>query len=279
MTSADPAGAHDRWLVLRGPWTPPGELLRAVAAHRHLALALGRKNFHVQYRRAALGLAWAVGLPLAQAVVLAVVFSRIGRFDVPHYPVFVFSGLVAFSAVQGSVLSGTTAIVDNASLSSKVYFPRAVLPLAQSVTAAYALGAGVLVLLAAALVSGAPLGARTLLLVPGAVLAVALGTSMSLVLSVAHVYLRDTKYVVQAVAFGWLWLTPVVYPLTAVDGALRTVLLLNPATGVVQLFHAAFATDVGTLAGAWVTVGWVVVLSGLAVLLHARYDRVLADLL
>ena len=266
-------------LVLQGRRTPPGRLLRELVAARGLVFTLGRKNFFVQYRRASLGLVWAVGLPLVQAVVLAVVFSRIARFDVPHYAVFVFSGIVAFAFFQSTLVSGATSIVDNAGLSSKVYFPRAVLPLAQCVTGAYALAASLAVLLAVALLLGAPVGLRTLLLVPAVALLVALSTAFALVLSVAHVYLRDTKYLVQAAAVAWLWLTPVVYPITAVEGWLRTVLLVNPVTGVVQLFHAAFVPDVGPLWGAGVSLAWTLGLAGVALYLHCAYDRVMADLL
>lgn len=278
MTSSA-VGAASQELVLRGRWTPPGTLVREVVASRGLVLTLGRKNFFVQYRRASLGLLWAVVLPLVQAVVLAAVFSRIGRFDVADYAAFVFSGMVAFAFLQTTVVAGSTSIVDNAGLSSKVYFPRAVLPLAQCVTSIYALSVSVTVLVVAAILLGAPVGVRTLLLVPAVLLLVALTTATALVLSVSHVYLRDTKYLVQAGALAWLWLTPVVYPLTAVEGWLRGVLVANPATGVVQLFHAAFVEDVGPLSPAWVTLGWTVALSALAVVLHCAYDRVMADLL
>lgn len=266
-------------LVLRGRRTPARRLLRDVVASRGLVLTLGRKNFFVQYRRASLGLAWAVGLPLVQAAVLAVVFSRIARFDVAHYAVFVLSGMVAFAFFQSTLVAGATSIVDNAGLSSKVYFPRAVLPLAQCVTGAYALGVGIAVLVAVALASGAPVGTRTLLLVPATALLVVLSTAFALVLSVAHVYLRDTKYLVQAAALAWLWLTPVVYPYTALDGWLRTLVAVNPVTGVVQLFHAAFVPDVGPLWLAWISLGWAAALAAGALVLHCAYDRVLADLL
>jgi ABC-type polysaccharide/polyol phosphate export permease len=266
-------------LVLRGQWTPPARLVRALVASRSLVATLGRKNFFVQYRRASLGMAWAVGLPLVQAVVLAVVFSRIARFDVPHYVVFVLSGVVAFSFFQSTLVAGATSIVDNAGLSSKVYFPRAVLPLAQCVTGGYALAVSLAVLLVLGVVLGAPVGARTLLLVPAVALLVLLSTAFVLVLSVAHVYLRDTKYVVQAAALAWLWLTPVVYPLTVVEGWLRAVVVANPVTGVVQLFHAAFVPDVGPLTGAWVSLAWTLVLAAVGLYLHCAHDRVMADLL
>jgi ABC-type polysaccharide/polyol phosphate export permease len=266
-------------LHLTGQWTSPGRLLRELWAARELVVILGRRTFYVQYRRASLGALWAVGLPLFQAIVLAVVFARITRFDVPHYPVYVFSGMVAWSFFLGSVVPGATSIVDNAGLSSKVYFPRAVLPLSQLLASAYTLLTTGLVLILFAAANGVFPHPRIFLLLPGAALLVLLSGSFALVLSVMHVYLRDTRYIVQAASLGWLWITPVVFPLTSVHGWLRDVVLANPVTGAVQFFHAAFLPHVGHLWTAWITLSWSVVLLLAALFLHCRQDRVMADLL
>jgi ABC-type polysaccharide/polyol phosphate export permease len=264
---------------MTSPRTPVLALIRRVFASRELVVTLGRKNFFVQYRRATIGVLWAVGLPLVQAVLFAVIFSRIARFAVPHYPVYVFSGMVAWSFFLGVLVPSATSIVDNSGLSSKVYFPRAVLPLSVVYGGLYSLAAGLLVLIVFALALGAGLGLHILLLVPGVVLVACLSATLGLVLSVSHVYLRDTRYVVQAAAVIWLWITPVIYPISLLHGWVRVILDVNPMTGIVLLFHAAVIPGIGPLSLAWVSVAWVVVLIPLAVWLHARYDRVVSDLL
>jgi ABC-2 type transport system permease protein len=216
---------------------------------------------------------------LAQAIVLAVVFSRITTFAVPHYPVYVFSGMVAWSFFLGTIVPGSTSIVDNAGLSSKVYFPRAVLPLSMVLASAYTLASTTAVLVVFAAVLGVYPSVQTLLLIPGLVLVLLLSAAFALVLSVMHVYKRDTRYIVQAASLGWLWVTPVVYPLETVKGWLHAVILANPVTGVVQLFHAAFVDGVDSLSSVWVTVAWTFGLLTLATFLHCRQDRVMADLL
>lgn len=264
---------------MTSPRTPPVTLVRRVFASRELVVTLGRKNFFVQYRRATIGVFWAVGLPLVQAVLFAVVFSRIARFPVAHYPVYVFSGMVVWSFFMGALVPSATSIVDNSALSSKVYFPRAVLPLSVCYGGLYSLVASLLVLIVFALANGAGLGVRILWLVPGVVLVTCLAAAFGLVLSVSHVYLRDTRYVVQAAALIWLWITPVIYPITLMHGWVRGILDVNPMTGIVLLFHAAVVRGIGPLSLAWVSVAWVVVLLALAIWLHARYDRVVSDLL
>ena len=266
-------------LVMTSPRTSPRELIRRVFASRELIVILGRKNFFVQYRRASIGVLWAVGLPLVQAVLFAVIFKRIARFPVAHYPVYVFSGMVAWTFFIGVLVPSATAIVDNAALSSKVYFPRAVLPLSVCWGGLYSLAASLLVLIVFALALGAGIGVRILLLVPGVLLVTSLTAALGLVLSVSHVYLRDTRYVVQAASVIWLWITPVIYPITLLHGWVRVILDINPMTGVVLLFHAAVIRGIGPLSLVWVSVTWVVVLLALALWLHSRYDRVVSDLL
>jgi homopolymeric O-antigen transport system permease protein len=266
-------------LVMTSPRTPALQLVRNVYGARELISILGRKNFFVQYRRASIGVLWSVGLPLLQAVTFAVIFSRIARFAVPNYAVYVFSGMVAWSFFLGTLLPGATSIVDNAGLSSKVYFPRAVLPLSVCFGGLYSLAAGLIVLIGFALARGAGIGVRILWLVPGIALLAALSAAFALVLSVSHVYLRDTRYVVQAASIVWLWITPVIYPITSMHGWVRTIIDVNPMTGVVLLFHAAVLHSPGPLRLAWVSVAWTVAFAVAAVVLHARYDRVVSDLL
>jgi lipopolysaccharide transport system permease protein len=278
MTATSPASASHE-LVLTGSRTPVRQLIRNLWSSRELLVILGRKNFFVQYRRATIGVLWAVGLPLVQAVLFSVIFSRIARFPVPHYAVYVFSGMVAWSFFMGTLVPSATSIVDNSSLSSKVYFPRAILPLSVCYGGLYSLLSGLVVLIVMALILGAGIGVRILLLVPAVALVTALSAAFGLVLSVSHVYLRDTRYVVQAAAVIWLWITPVIYPISLLHGWVRVVLDVNPMTGVAQLFHAAVISGVAPLSLAWVSLAWVVALLIAAGWLHARFDRVVSDLL
>jgi ABC-type polysaccharide/polyol phosphate export permease len=277
--TTDSPGVIADELVLTGGGTPVRRLVAEVWASRELVVTLARKSFFVQYRRTALGILWAVGLPVFQALILALVFSRVARFAVPRYPAYVLSGMVPWTYFNTSLQTSATSIVDNSSLSSKIYFPRSVLPLSTSLANAYALlvGTGVLVVFAAGY--GATPGWRTLLLPVGALIVIALAASLGLVLSVTHVYLRDTRYVVQAAALGWLWLTPVVYPIEKLHGAFRTAIEVNPMTGVVELYHAAVYEETIQTGPLLVTLGWIVAILTLGVVLHSRYDRVVADLL
>lgn len=268
-------------LDLRGEGTSPRRLGRQVWAARQLLVILARKEFHVRYRRASFGLLWALGLPLLQSLVLAVVFSHVAHIhDATHYAVFVLSGMTAWVYFATALGAGATAIVDGTDLSSRVYFPRCLLPLAQVGTNLYAFAISLVLLVALCPLFGVGLAPRLLLLVPASLLLVALMAAMCLVLSALHVYFRDMRYLVAASLIVWMYVTPVIYPEAAAPHVLRAFLDVNPMSGVVDLFHYATVGPTGPMAVAVVTaVAWTLVLAAAGVALQCRFDRVFVDLL
>ncbi len=274
------APARSGFRLEREPTSVAG-IVRSTVAALPLIRLLARKEFHVRYRRASFGVLWAVALPLTQALVLAVVLGRVARFDVGvSLGVFIFAGTLPFSQLTAALGAATTSIVDNTQLSSRVYFPRTVLPLMVVGSTVYGLVAGLLALGAVTVIAGESLGPEVWILLPAVALTVVFASGLALVASALHVYFRDTKYVVAAGTTVWFYATPIFYPLDELDGTLRGLLVANPATGMVQLYRAALGIDVPSLVPSLLsTVGTSVVLVVVGVALHARWDRVFADLL
>jgi ABC-type polysaccharide/polyol phosphate export permease len=149
----------------------------------------------------------------------------------------------------------------------------------------YAFAISIVILLGLAAAFQVWPGWHTLWLAPAAALLVLLTVGAATVLSALQVYFRDVRYVVQASLLAWFYLTPVFYPLEflrehRVPAALRVVVQVNPATGVVELFRAAVTgADRGWGVEALITTAWAVALLALATWLHRRWDRLFADLL
>lgn len=266
-------------LDLHGEATSPALMARQIWRGRQLLVILARKEFHVRYRRASLGILWALALPLLQALVLAVVFSRVARVhEAVHYGAYVLVGMVGWSFFSMAYGLAGTALVDGTDLSSRVYFPRILQPLAQVASNLYGYVATLVIAVVLCPVLGATLGLRLLWLVPATVVLVATTLGFVLVTCALHVYARDLRYVISAMLMVWLYVTPVVYPSSDVPGILRWVVVVNPLTGVVDLFHAAIM-PVGLLVPVCVTAGWTVALLAVGAALHCRFDRVFADLL
>lgn len=266
---------------LRGEATPLLRLAKEVWRARELMVILTRKEFHVRYRRASLGVLWAIGLPLLQSVVMAVVFSHVAHIrNAPHYAIFVLSGMTAWVFFSTAIAMGSTSIVDGSDLSSRVYFPRVTMPLVQVASNFYGYGVTVVLLLVLCPILGVGLGPRMLLLVPASVLLALFTVGFCLVTSALHVYFRDIRYMVAASLVVWMYITPVVYPSVDAPGKLHLLIDINPMTGVVDLFHAATVGQPGGMAVALVITSlWAAGLLACGIYLQCRRNRVFADLL
>ena len=124
------------------------------------------------------------------------------------------------------------------------------------------------------------IGLRALLLIPATLLMIALTTSLSMVVAALHVYFRDMRYVVQALLLPWFWASAIFFSLNLVRGALRTIVELNPATGMILLFRAAVVgADPYLSTALWWSCIWTVIFAVIAIALYRRFDRVFVDLL
>lgn len=273
--------SFEQGFELRGERSRVSTLLRDLWRSRELMIMLARKDFFVRYRRASLGLLWAIGLPLVQATVYALVLSQLVRFKTTvAYPVFVFSGVLPWAFFSSSVTAGTNSVVDGSSLATKIYFPRPVLPLVAVLSGFYGLVPGVVILVAMAAIFGAPIGVSLLLIFPAVALVFLLASAFALVLAVFEVYFRDVKHIIGAIILPWFWASGVFYPMSRLSPTLRRILEINPVVGMISLVRASIgAASPGWETAVWWSVGWASALLLGAAWLYRRYDRVCVDLL
>jgi ABC-2 type transport system permease protein len=184
------------------------------------------------------------------------VFSVVLKNNIPHFAVYLFSGLLAWNLFSTALGLGARSVVDNASLVTKVYFPREFLPLS-TVGAAlvdFALQALVLVLFM--------LGSRTgvlgvnLLLIPLSMTALlAFTCALGMVVASLNVRYRDTQHLLAVALMLWFWLTPIVYSSgqlqqrlaahTVFGISLFNVYLINPMADIIFGVQRALYGHVG----------------------------------
>lgn len=280
-TLPTPAETRPPTLELSGPSSPPLVFLNELWRARALIVILARREFHTRYRRASFGVLWALILPLVQSLVMAAV---LGRFiKVQHgvdYPAFVLTGVVAWTFFATALGTGSTAIVDSVTIANRVYFPRAVLPLAQIIQNLYAFSITIVVVLAILPGFGVGFGLRDLLIIPGALLLILLALGFALIFSALHVFFRDIRYLVTAALTVWFYATPVIYAATSPQvHKFRTVLTLNPVTGAVDMFRAATVGGGALLAPVTATIVWTAALLLIGFALQSRFNRAFTDLM
>lgn len=210
-----------------------------------LVRELVRRDLRARYTGSFLGLAWSFLQPVWQLVLFTFVFSTVMRVTpvgerTESFAVFLFCGLLPWTALHETLTRATTAVTENAALIKKVSFPSEVLVVAVAVSALVhqAIATLVFVALLAARGELAPWGLPWLLLaVP---LQAALAVGLGLLLAGLQVFVRDVAAVIGLVLAAWFYFTPIVYPLSLVPSRFRPWLEANPLTTLVGLYRAAF---------------------------------------
>ncbi len=213
--------------------------LRRLAQYRELLLNLAVRDLKIRYKQSILGVAWAVVQPFALMVVFSVVFAlfvKVKTAGIP-YPIFSYVALVPWTYFSNALGSGVGSLVGNSSIVSKIYFPREIFPLA-SLLASF-----VDFLVASTIFAGMMLyyhiglTLQILWLPLIVVVQIAFMAGLLLVLSAANVFFRDIRLLLPFLLQLWLYVTPVIYPLTLVPARYRFIFSLNPMTGVIDAYR------------------------------------------
>ena len=212
-----------------------------------------RKELKVKYTASFLGAIWSLLNPIVFLAVFSFVVVVLDN-RVPDFPVFLLSGLLAWNLFSASLLSGSTAVIDNANLVKKVAFPREILPLASVGVALFDFVLQTVVLLLFIVASGHGIGPEALVLYPLAFVTVmVVATATTLWASALNVRYRDVGHLLNLGLLVWFWMTPIVYQAALVQQELATrelgsvslwsFYLLNPLAPIVLGFQRALYGD------------------------------------
>jgi ABC-2 type transport system permease protein len=230
--------------------------LAEYAGSRELLGNLTQRELRGKYKRSALGWAWSLINPLALAAMFTFVFGVVfqskltaaGNSDlhgIAAFPLYLLCGLLPWNFVSNGINGSIGALVGNANLVKKVYFPREIL-----------IGANVLSWAVSLLIEMAVLGIALLavgnmwlkflpLVLITIVFLTLFVTGVGMLLAILNVYFRDVQHFVGIFLQLWFYATPIIYPITLLTGHnwslgpvhLLTLFKLNPMTDFVEVFH------------------------------------------
>lgn len=211
--------------------------------HRELLYFFAWRDIKVRYKQTVLGAAWAVLQPVLTMLVFSVVFGHFGKLKAPGgavpYPVFALAALVPWTFFSNALTLGSNVIIQTPDLITKVYFPRLLMPAASVLGGLFDFTIAFVVLLGMTFYYGIVPGPEVVLLLPLLLLAVVSALGATLWFSALNVKYRDIQYAVPFLAQIWLFVTPVAYSSKLFPQPWRTVLGLNPMSGVVEGFRWA----------------------------------------
>jgi lipopolysaccharide transport system permease protein len=269
-------------VVIRPPsrWTGVG--IRDLWRYRELLFFFAWRDLKVRYKQTFLGIVWAVLQPIMYMVVFTLFFGRIADLysEGKPYALLALSGSVIWLFFANSVTLAANSLVGNASLITKIYFPRLLAPVAPVIAGLVDLALSFVVLLAVMAGYGEyPALQRSWVVIPFLLLAMGTAVGVGSWLAALNVKYRDVRYVVPFMLQLWLFASPVVYSSELLQGRLETLYYLNPMAGVVEGFRWALLGGIPPNYGsvALSTLGGAVMLVA-GVLYFRRVERNFADI-
>lgn len=217
-------------------------------------------EFRRVYFGTVLGYIWSLIRPLLLFGVLLLVFTqvfRVGGDKVEHYPVFLLMGIVLYTFFSESTTNAVTSVVAQEGVVRKTQFPRAVIPLATTVTSIFNLLLNLIIVLIFVLAFGVS-PTWTWLLFPVALAFLFVGAAgVSMALSALYVRYRDMAIIWVVVSQTLLYLTPILYPVNSFGEETKERLLMwNPLAVIfeqvrVWVLHEPAAPTAVQAAGGW----------------------------
>jgi len=220
-------------------WVPLD--LREIWNYRELLYFLTKRDIKVRYKQTILGGLWAIIQPFFMMVVFTLFFGRLAKVpsDGIPYPIFVYAGLLPWTYFANAVSASGNSLAGSANLITKIYFPRLIIPASASL-------AGLLDFFIAMIVLGAIMIYYQvapnigIVLFPFLVsLTFLCAVGVGLWLSALNVEYRDIRYVIPFLIQLWMFVSPVIYPVSMLKEEYRWLLALNPMGGVIEAYRAS----------------------------------------
>ena len=260
--------------------------LKEVWQYRDLIYLFTKRSFVVSYKQTILGPAWIFLTPLFSSIVQAFVFGEIAGIETDGVPVLLFylCSNAIWTFFSTCLINNANTFTENAYVFGKVYFPRLTMPVSNILSCAIRFGIQmilVLLFMVYFLIQGqvAPHWAAWILIPLELVHLGVLGMGFGIIVSSMTTKYRDLGVLVGFGVSLWMYLTPIVYPLSiAAEGWMKTLLMLNPVTIPVEIIRYAVVGK-GTFLWGYYGLSWLLTLAValLGIMIFNKVERTFMD--
>ena len=208
---------------------------------RELLYFLTKRDIKVRYKQTVLGGLWAIIQPLFSMLVFTLFFGKLAKVpsDGIPYPIFVYAGLLPWTYFANALSASGNSLVGSQNLITKVYFPRLIIPASASLAGLLDFFIAMLVL-CVLMIFYRFLPGMGILLFPVLIgLTFLCAVGVGLWLSALNVEYRDIRYAIPFLIQLWMFVSPVIYPVSMVSQRYQWLLALNPMAGVINTYRAS----------------------------------------
>lgn len=214
--------------------------IKEIYAYREMIATLVRKDLRGRYKGSVLGFLWTFINPLFQLLIYTMVFSVIMKSGEDQYYLFLFVCLIPWMFFASSLQDGSIAIIREQNMVKKIFFPRAVLPIATVTSGFVNMLLTFIVVIAVTLLSGRGIDPAALACLPLVMIVeYILCLGVAFIASALTVYLRDLQYIFGIFVMGLQYASPVMYRVDTglVPDKLMWIFNLNPLTAILNSYR------------------------------------------
>jgi lipopolysaccharide transport system permease protein len=245
--SSSEEGAEEWTLVIKPQSSLFNLELKEVWRYKDLLFLFVRRDFVTFYKQTILGPIWFFLQPILTTIIFMFVFGSVAKLStdgIPH-AVFYLSGIVLWNYFAECITKTSTIFISNANIFGKVYFPRIIMPLSVVLSNMMKFGVQFLLFLGVwvyYLIEGASLQPNLYALLFPILLFImaALGLGLGMIISSMTTKYRDLTFLIGFGVQLAMYASPVIYPLSTLEGNVRWLLLANPMTGIIETFRWGF---------------------------------------
>ncbi len=207
--------------------------------YRELLLTFAWRDIKVRYKQSFLGAAWAILQPFSLMVIFTIIFSIFAKLpsDGIPYPIFSYCALLPWTFLSTSLTTGVPCFVANMSLITKIYFPREIFPIAKVFAAFVDFLVASIIFVGMMIYYHVPLSIHLVWIPVLIVIQIFLSLGILFFAATINVFYRDVNHVVPLVTRIWMYLTPIIYPLSLVPERFRSIYMLNPMAGIIDSYR------------------------------------------
>ena len=239
---------QENWTTVIKPKTGWFDInLKELIQYKDLIVMFVKRDFKTMYKQTILGPLWIIINPLLTTLMFTVVFGNIANISTDGMPqiVFYMLGTTVWTYFSSCLTKTSSTFTGNAAIFGKVYFPRLVTPISTVISGLINFGVQFLMFLgfmAYFMIKGSPIEPNLWILITPLLLVqlAALALGFGIIISSMTTKYRDLAVLVTFGVQLWMYATPVVYPASQIGGKLKTLMMLNPVSPIVESFRYAF---------------------------------------
>jgi lipopolysaccharide transport system permease protein len=258
------------------------QYFRDLLTYRELFLLLAWRDILVRYKQTIIGIAWSVLRPLLTMIVFTIVFGRLAKMpsDGAPYPILVFAAMLPWQFFSNTVSEGGNSLISNASMVSKVYFPRIIIPTTAMIVSLIDFLISILILSTLMVWYQYVPTWKVMFLPLFLVLAAIAALGITYLISALNVKFRDFRFVLPFIIQFGLYISPVGFSSTVVPEKWRLVYSMNPMVGVIDGFRWAIIGNTDLYwPGLLLSIGIATLLFAIGFLFFRRMEREFADVI